>query len=398
MLDRLGLDRLPLASRGPVVNFAVMRLSVAVAVLAALPIVGFPHPGRLALVVGALGLPWAIAVLASAARAPRFALSPLVAIGDMVVLVAGLAAVPELDGSVAVLMIFAFGAHASIQGERRGLVIAAAGATAYIVVTTISEQPLPEEIVPLSDILFALTSLATAFVVGRLRTAESRGRLRAEELTRRSLELEDGVRRRVAESIHDGPVQELVSLELTLAAADQAIESGDADRAHRVLADARGLAERNVEALRDEIVSLGRRPSEEASFESAVERCLPVWRRRYGLEVDLEIAALELPPLYAGALFDIAQEAVVNAGRHAQGERVELSLSQSDGAVVLAVSDDGLGFQGGVDAAIERALAAGHMGVASMRERASLLGGELAIDSGERGSRVVARAPLDRGE
>jgi two-component system, NarL family, sensor kinase len=103
------------------------------------------------------------------------------------------------------------------------------------------------------------------------------------------------------------------------------------------------------------------------------------------------IERIELPPEMAGDLFRIAQEAVVNAGRHAAAEAVSLSLRMVDSEVELRVTDNGHGF-GEVDPLGDGQ--PGHLGLASMRERAELLDGTLEIETSERGTRVLVRAPL----
>ena len=130
-----------------------------------------------------------------------------------------------------------------------------------------------------------LSALATAVVVGLLRTSESASRLRARGLSRRTMQAESEVRRRVAESIHDGPVQELIGLDMILSAARNAAEHGRGDEATGLIDEARELGMRNLRALRDEIVDLGPYAFQELSFDTAIEDCLPVWRRRYGFEV-----------------------------------------------------------------------------------------------------------------
>ena len=99
----------------------------------------------------------------------------------------------------------------------------------------------------------------------------------------------------------------------------------------------------------------------------------------------------------AGDLFRIAQEAVVNAGRHAEAEPVSRSRSATVGAQVeLRVADDGHGFDGNGGSA-RRPPSPGHLGLASMRERAELLDGKLEIETSERGTRVlVLRAASER--
>jgi signal transduction histidine kinase len=121
---------------------------------------------------------------------------------------------------------------------------------------------------------------------------------------------------------------------------------------------------------------------------------MPVWKRRYGLEVMATLDSLELPPEVAGDLFRIVQEAVVNAGRHADADAVSLSLRSVDSDLELRVTDNGTGF-GEVDPL--GASEPGHLGLAMMRERAELLGGTLDIETSERGTRVLVRAPLPDG-
>ena len=102
-----------------------------------------------------------------------------------------------------------------------------------------------------------LVSLATAYLIGRLRTSESASRLQARGLSRRTIQAETEVRRRVAEAIHDGPVQDLIGLDMILSAANQAAAAGEAEKAAGLVDEARDLASRNVFVLRDEIVDLG---------------------------------------------------------------------------------------------------------------------------------------------
>jgi signal transduction histidine kinase len=207
------------------------------------------------------------------------------------------------------------------------------------------------------------------------------------------MQAESEVRRRVAESIHDGPVQELIGLDMILSAARS--EAGE-DTVAGLIDEARDLVSRNVRALRDEIVDLGPYAFQEMTFETAIENCMPVWHRRFSIEVRLAIEHLDLPADMTGDLFRIAQEAVVNAGRHSEASHVEISLRTVGAQVELRVADNGHGFQGmnGMDRINGFSSEPGHLGLASMRERAELLDGELTIDSSSRGTRVMVLAPL----
>src|SRR3954451_15370894 len=107
----------------------------------------------------------------------------------------------------------------------------------------------------------------------------------------------------------------------------------------------------------------------------------------------MTLQRIDLANEACGSLFGIAQEAVINAGRHAGAKNVSIHLRTVDGEVELRVSDDGSGFDD------EQPLGPnepGHIGLATMRERAELIGGRLEIRTSEKGTTVLARVPLER--
>jgi two-component system, NarL family, sensor kinase len=384
------MRRVPIDSPGPIVVFALARLAVAVVALIGVAVVGFPYEGRAAAVLSVFVL-WSVAVLGMARREPERALSPLVPAVDLGLLLALELVAPDTLVGVRLAALFLIAAHAHFQGERRGLMIAAIGAAVLVLGSAIrGDAPVNSDLQAFYETVFILSALATAIVVGLLRTSESASRLRARELSRRTMQAESEVRRRVAESIHDGPVQELIGLDMILSAARG---ESDEQRVGNLIDEARDLVSRNVRALRDEIVELGPYAFQEITFDTAIENCLPVWQRRYGFQVRLAIERIDLTPEMAGDLFRIAQEAVVNAGRHSEATRVEISLRTVGDRVELRVADDGHGFE---EANVLDGLSSqpGHLGLASMRERAELLDGELEIESSSRGTRVMVLAPL----
>jgi two-component system NarL family sensor kinase len=382
------MRRIPIESAGPIQMFALARLAVAIVALSAVAVVGFPYEGRAAAVLGAF-VAWSAFVLALARRDPEKALNPGVAAVDFSLLLALELVAPDTLGGVRLAALFLIAAHAHLQGEQRGLTIAALGSAALVAGSVIrGDAPVDSDLLAFYEAVFVLSALATSVVVGLLRTSESASRLRARGLSRRTMQAESEVRRRVAESLHDGPVQELIGLDMILSAARS--ESGTG-KVGSLIEEARDLVSRNVRALRDEIVELGPYAFKEMSFSTAIENCLPVWQRRYGFEVRLALERVELSPEMAGDLFRIAQEAVVNAGRHAEATRVELSLRTLGDQIELRVADDGRGFDGGASLA---AMEPGHLGLASIRERAELMDGRLEIESSDRGTRVLVLAPL----
>jgi len=391
----ISLGRPPIESPEPVVKFAAVRLLLTLSALVTLAVVhDFPHHGRLTAVVLGVALPWAIAMLYVARRWPEVALNPLVAVGDIVLLALTELAVPQTYAPVRFLALFFITAHAQFQGTRGGLMIAALGCGLLVPISVLADGPIDGELLGFYEALFVVCAFAGAVTAGNIRTAETAGRLRARQVSRRMIETESEIRRRVADSLHDGPVQELVSLDMMLAALPAAIERGEGDEVRDLLREMQSIAERNIQALRDEIVGLGPYAFRELSFETAVIECIPVWRRRYGIDVRLDIEQLSLSPELSGPLFLIAQEAVTNAGRHANAATVSVSLHRTDSQVELLVVDDGRGFD---DLAPAMSEGSGHIGLASMRERAELTGGTLTIESSRRGTTVRVRVPLERG-
>jgi signal transduction histidine kinase len=388
--------RLPIESAQPLLVFALARLAIAVTALLALVVLGFPYEGKGAAVVGGLGVPWAAWCLLLARRAPERLLSPLVPAGDLLVLLVLELVAPESYGAVRFTALFLFAAHAHFQGERRGVMVALLGSVGLVTATALrGDYPLPSDLHAFYETVFVIGSIATALVVGTLRTAESASRLRARRLSRRTIQAEAEIRRRVSETLHDGPVQELIGLDMMLSSARKAAAEGRTDDATRLLDEARELTEHNIRVLRDELVDLGPYAFEELTFGTAIENCLAVWKRRYGIQVLAAIEQVELPSETAGVLFGIAQEAVVNAGRHSGADAVSLSLRAVDSSIELRVTDNGSGF--GDDDPLG-ASEPGHLGLAMMRERAELLDGSLDIETSDRGTRVLVLVPLPRHE
>jgi signal transduction histidine kinase len=95
-----------------------------------------------------------------------------------------------------------------------------------------------------------------------------------------------------------------------------------------------------------------------------------------------------LDPTVEEHLYRIALEALNNAVKHATATRVEVDLTISDTTLELRVSDDGAGFDPGLDRP-------GHLGLRTMRERTDAIGATFGIDSASgRGSTIIVTLPL----
>lgn len=385
------MRRLPIESTQPIAVFAVVRLLLALIAAGVVIALGFPYQGRLAAVVAGVAVPWSLFNLVLARRSPERATSSLVAVGDVLMLAAVEAVAPEIYVPVCFMALTFLAVHAHFQGERIGAAVAAFAIVGIGLPVALSDRaPVHDETLALYEAVFAAAAVGAVALVGGFRTAESASRLRARELARHTMAAEREIRRRMSESLHDGPVQELIGLDMTLTAAGREAEREGAGNAATMLGEARQITERTIESLRDEMLNLGPYAYEEFSYEAAVERCLPIWQRRYGLMGRLELERLELPSEMEGELFRITQEAVVNAAKHGHAATVTISLTPHDGTVQLRVVDDGRGFEG-VDPLGPTEL--GHLGLASIRERTELMDGSVSIESSDDGVAVTVTVP-----
>lgn len=379
-----------LESDEPVRGYAVIRIELVLAGLLAAGFLDFEHDRQLAFMLALIFLPIALGIFAIAQRYPDVALHPLAAGADLASFVLILVVVPASYAAVQFCALVLTLTYPLVRGELRGALFAAVTVAILVPVTLIVDPPVETDRLLFYELVFAVATIAGAVFAGRIAASESVARIRARELTRRTMEAGYEARRDVAQSLHDGPLQELVSADMKITGAMNASARGDADRTRVLLDDAREIVERNINAIRGELIGLGPVAFDELSFQEAVEQCAPAWGRRYEIDVRTDLVRLDMPNEICGALFGIAQEAVANAGRHASAERVDLTLRADPDVIELAIRDDGDGF-GDVNPLGPRE--PGHLGLAAMRERAAIAGGRLVIESSGEGTQVSVRLP-----
>ncbi|HEX6702313.1 MAG TPA: GAF domain-containing sensor histidine kinase [Gaiellaceae bacterium] len=197
-------------------------------------------------------------------------------------------------------------------------------------------------------------------------------------------------RNRLARDLHDAVNQSLFSVTLTADAAALLVDV-DPERAKEQLQAVRDLARGAMDELRSVIFEL--RPGDVAAdgLAETLRKHVDVLRRVHDVEIDVDLdGAARLRPLGARdavaerEIFRIAQEAIGNALKHSGAEHVSVRLAARDHHVLLAVADDGSGFDPAGRQAQRR------LGLVSMRERAEAIGGELSIESAEGAGTTVS--------
>jgi signal transduction histidine kinase len=150
-------------------------------------------------------------------------------------------------------------------------------------------------------------------------------------------------RRRVAELIHDGPVQQLAAISQMIDAGLADLDGGDTDRAREVLARGLELAREAARDLRQLCDDLEPRVLQQLGFASAAGALARRISSRHHVQIDLDMgAADELGENAAVALYQILREATEQAVKRGSLTRIEISLHSTDaGGVELVVQDDG---------------------------------------------------------
>jgi len=199
-------------------------------------------------------------------------------------------------------------------------------------------------------------------------------------------------RARIAQELHDDPLQSVIHLYRLLDRLAAAPPPPDA--IGRELEQARDVAEGIAVELRR--LARGLRPAslEDLGLVAGLQRLVNDLSAHAALRTSLAVEGepRRLDPTAEVGLFRIAQEGLRNAERHAQASRVEIRLAFEPETVTLTVEDDGRGLPAEVSTTPTGE--PGSLGLIGMQERAGLLGGRLEISSAPgRGTRIRAQVP-----
>ncbi len=196
-------------------------------------------------------------------------------------------------------------------------------------------------------------------------------------LSGRVLEVQESERRRVAMELHDELGQSLTAIKINLQLSQRLKDKALTDITQeniRIVEDALQQVRRLATNLRPSMLDdLGLVPalqwiSEQSGSRSGFTVIFQHERPLARLAADIETAC-----------FRVVQEALTNITRHAGAQQVEIWLGRQMDQVVLRIVDDGRGFN--PEEMRARAVAGESIGVLGMRERATLVGGELTIES-----------------
>jgi signal transduction histidine kinase len=231
--------------------------------------------------------------------------------------------------------------------------------------------------------------LQAALISGLLyeRWKRLRSEASAHELSGQMIHAQEDERARLARELHDDVTQRLASL---------AIEAGSAERKMPVPVDGQMRSMREgLVRLSEDVHALSYRlhPSvlEDLGLIEALKSECERFSQTCATDLKLDTAEAPRTPRREVALcvFRIAQEALRNIARHSGAASAQVSLRQVGDRLQLTVRDDGVGFD--PQARRDRA----SLGLASMRQRAFLLGGTVKLNSRcGRGTTVTVSIPI----
>jgi signal transduction histidine kinase len=201
-------------------------------------------------------------------------------------------------------------------------------------------------------------------------------------------------RERLARDLHDSATQSLFSLNLFAAAAREKVLSGQLDNAIKHLDDIGYTANQTHRDMRLLLYQLGTSQILGETLVEVLDHRLHAVEQRSGINVTFHHhQTTDLNSEVAQALYQIANEALNNALKHAGGTSIVVELLEENNDIILIIKDNGNGFhlapaQNGVG-----------MGLKNMRFRAVNIGGTLSIVStlGE-GTEITARLPKNRNQ
>ncbi|WP_454617743.1 ATP-binding protein [Bradyrhizobium cenepequi] len=217
-------------------------------------------------------------------------------------------------------------------------------------------------------------------------------------LLRRLASAQEQEQRRISRELHDQVGQTVTGLSLGLTALEQGLAQGKDPN----------VAAEQVRWLQQLAIQIGRdihrsasdlRPTaiDDLGLFKAIGAYVAEWQERYDIDVDMQTFGRDnlLPLDVAVVLYRIVQEGLTNVLKHAQASKVSVILEQKSGVFVLVLEDDGVGFDPDNRVRPEGGELSG-LGLSSMRERVTLLGGTIAVESAPgRGSTIFVNIPLE---
>jgi signal transduction histidine kinase len=196
-------------------------------------------------------------------------------------------------------------------------------------------------------------------------------------------------RLQIAGYLHDDLAQVLFRLSLQVDVASKLLDKGDLEQVRSQLAKIRDSKQETSDRIRALIRNLHRSPIGAKGLAEALESFTDEVGRDSNIRFHRDVEDIELPAPIALLLYKIASEGIMNALKHADPTDVTVSVAEEGEDIVLRLEDNGTGFDTSAPGP------EGHYGMAMMRERAKVGGGNLEVHSAVGvGTEITVRFPI----
>lgn len=235
-------------------------------------------------------------------------------------------------------------------------------------------------------LLFQVAVLPMALSLAR---RVERGLAERSSWMRHALLASDLERRRIAQDLHDGVIQDLAGLCYALPTLDAHFaDHPGADTARQTSQRAAQILSRDVAALRAMITDIYPPNLEGPGFATAIQDLARSAGER-GVQVNVQMTTdLALPVDTARLAYRVTREGLRNLAKHSEATHAQVQVRQEFERIVVSVSDNGIGVQDG-------AVAEGHLGLRLLEDTVRDLGGEMELRSLSTGGAVLrASFPL----
>ena len=215
-------------------------------------------------------------------------------------------------------------------------------------------------------------------------------------LTGEILRLQDEERRRIARDLHDSTGQDLVALTTYLSELRGSIPPSSR-KLRKLASQCKALANHCIREVRTLSYLLHPPMLDEAGLEDAIRHYVGGFTKRTGIVVELEISPRlgRMDPHVELALFRVVQESLTNIQRHSGSPQAKIRIERAPGKVTLEISDKGSGISGGLRRRNGKIPFVLGVGIPSMRQRLTAIGGQLDIESSSGGTTVRVTIPAD---
>ncbi len=204
-------------------------------------------------------------------------------------------------------------------------------------------------------------------------------------------------RSRLARDLHDSPIQSLVgmNIQMGLLLNQKSLDATLANSLTEMRSEVRQLSDE----LRQVCADLRPPMLDTLGLSSAIRSLASEWSEQTGIITQLNLCPdsvlKSLPGEITVNIYRVAQEALSNISKHAKAKNVRLSISSTENQIIMEIEDDGIGFE--APDTLHGFTAQSHFGLAGMRERIDLIGGEWSLRSSP-GKGTTVRVVLSANE